>query len=75
VVGFHLVNTIEAAILEVVNIFCDQHPEEVATYPIGLFPVVDSRDPEWVFRVSHYGHLLGDLAEKMLCNMIRFMNA
>jgi hypothetical protein len=75
VVSFHLVDTIEAAALEAINIFCDQHPEEVATYPISLFPAVDSHDPEWVFRVSHCGHLLGDLAEEMLCTMIRFMNA
>jgi hypothetical protein len=75
VVGFRLVDTIEAAALEAINIFCDQHPDEVAGYPIGLFPAVDSRDPEWVFRVSHYGHLLGDLAEETLCTMIRFMNA
>jgi hypothetical protein len=75
VVGFRLVDTIEATALEVINIFCDQHLEEVATYPIGLFPAVDSRDPEWVFRVSHYGHLLGDLAKETLCTTIRFMNA
>jgi hypothetical protein len=53
VVGYHLVDTIEVAALKAINIFCDQHPEEVAEYPIGLFPAVDSRDPEWVFRVSH----------------------
>jgi hypothetical protein len=75
VVSFRLVDTIEAAALEAINIFYDQHPEEVAAYPIGLFPAVDSRDPEWVFQVSHCGHLLGDLAEETLCTMIRFMNA
>jgi hypothetical protein len=75
VVGFCLVDTIEAAGLEAINNFYDQHPEEVAEYPIGVLPAVDSRDPEWVFRVSHYGHLLGDLAEETLCTMIRFMNA
>ncbi|PVH34991.1 hypothetical protein PAHAL_7G082000 [Panicum hallii] len=74
-VGFHLVDTIEAAALEAINNFCDQHPEEVAAYPIGLFPTMDSRDPEWVFRVSHCGHLLGDLAEETLGATIRFMNA
>jgi hypothetical protein len=73
-VGFRLVNTIEATALEAINIFCDQYLEEVVAYPIGLFPAIDSRDPEWVFRVSHCGHLLGDLAEKTLCTMIRFMN-
>jgi hypothetical protein len=36
VVGLRLVDTIEAAALEAINIFCDQHPEELAAYPIGL---------------------------------------
>jgi hypothetical protein len=75
VVGFRLVDTIEAAALEAINIFCDQHPVEVAANPIGLFPAMNSCDPEWVFRVSQCGHLLGDLAEETLCTMIRFMNA
>jgi hypothetical protein len=75
VVGYRLVDTIEAAVLEAINNFCDQHPEEVAAYPIGLFPTMDSRDPEWAFRVSHCGHLLGDLAEEMFGATIRFMNA
>jgi hypothetical protein len=66
---------IETNVVGFCNIFYDQHPEEVAAYPIGLFPAVDSRDPEWVFQVSHCGHLLGDLAEETLCTMIRFMNA
>jgi hypothetical protein len=73
-VGFRLVDTIEAATLEAINNFCNQHPEEVAAYPIGLFPAADSDDPEWIFRVSHGGHLLGDLAEETLGTMIRFMN-
>jgi hypothetical protein len=47
---------------------------EVAGYPIGLFPAIDSSDPEWNFRTAHYGHLLGDAAEEMLCGLIRFMN-
>jgi hypothetical protein len=75
VAGFRLVDTIEAAALEAINNFWDQNLEEVSAYPIGLFPAVDSRDPEWVFRVSHCGHLLGDMAEETLCTMIRFMNA
>jgi hypothetical protein len=38
VVGYHLVDTIETAALEAIHIFCNQHPMEVAGYPIGLFP-------------------------------------
>jgi hypothetical protein len=47
---------------------------EVARYPIGLFPAIDSGDPEWNFRIGHYGHLLGDSAEEKLRGLIRFMN-
>jgi hypothetical protein len=42
VVGYRLVDTIETAALEAIHIFCDQHPMEVAGYPIGLFPTIDS---------------------------------
>jgi chromosome segregation ATPase len=47
---------------------------EVAGHPIGLFPAIDSSDPEWNFRIAHYGHMLGDLAEETLRGTIRFMN-
>jgi hypothetical protein len=75
VVGHRLADTFEAAALEAINIFCDQHPNEVAGYPIGLFHAADSRDPEWTFRVSHFGHVLGDLTEETLRATVRFMNA
>jgi hypothetical protein len=44
VVGCHLVDTIETAALEAIHIFCNQHPMEVAAYPIGLFHAIDSSD-------------------------------
>jgi hypothetical protein len=47
---------------------------EIAGYPISLFPAIDSGDPEWNFRIGHYGHLLGDSAEETLRGLIRFMN-
>jgi hypothetical protein len=75
VVGHRLADTFEATALEAINIFYDQHPDEVVRYPIGLFPVVDSHDPEWTFRVSHFGHLLGDSTEDTLRAIVRFMNA
>jgi hypothetical protein len=75
VVGYRLVDTIETAALEAIHTFCNQHPMEVAGHPIGLFPVIDSSDPEWNFRIAHYGHMLGDLAEETLRGTIRFMNA
>jgi hypothetical protein len=73
-VGYCLVDTIEAAALEAIHIFCNQHPMEVAGYPIGLFPAIDSSDPEWNFRIAHYDHLLGDLAEEMIHSITRFIN-
>jgi hypothetical protein len=72
--GYHLVDTIKTAALEAIHIFCNQHPMEVARYPIGLFPAIDSSDPEWNFRIDHIGHLLGDLAEETICSITRFMN-
>jgi hypothetical protein len=74
VVGYRLVDTIETAALEAIHIFCNQHPMEVVGYPIGLFPAIDSSDPEWNFRIAHYGHLLGDSAEETIRGIIRFMN-
>ncbi|PVH36777.1 hypothetical protein PAHAL_6G167300 [Panicum hallii] len=74
VVGYRLVDTIETAALEAIHIFCNQHPMEVAGHPIGLFPAIDSSDPEWNFRIAHYGHMLGDLAEETLRGTIRFMS-
>jgi hypothetical protein len=74
VVGYDLVDTIETTALEAINIFCIQHPMEVAAYPIGLSPAIDSGDPEWNFRIDHLGHLLGDLAEETVRNITRFMN-
>jgi hypothetical protein len=46
VVGYRLVDTIETAAFEAIHIFCNQHPMEVAGHPIGLFPAIDSSDPE-----------------------------
>jgi hypothetical protein len=74
VVGYRLVDTIETAALEAIHIFYNQHPMEVAGHPIGLFPAIDSSDPEWNFRIAHYGHMLVDSAEETLRGTIRFMN-
>jgi hypothetical protein len=74
VVGYRLVDTIETAALEAIHLFCNQHPMEVGGHPIGLFPAIDSGDPEWNFRIAHYGHLLGDAAEETIRGIIRFMN-
>jgi hypothetical protein len=75
VIGHRLADTFEAAAIEAIHIFCDQHPEEVAGYPISLFPAMDSRDPEWTFRVTYCDHLLGTLAGETLRTTVRFMNA
>jgi hypothetical protein len=74
VVGYRLIDTIETAVLEAIHTFYNQHPTEVVGHPIGLFPAIDSSDSEWNFRIAHYGHMLGDLAEETLHGTIRFMN-
>ena len=62
--GYRFADTIEAAALEAITTFCEQHPNEVAEYPIGLFPAADYHDPEWSFRVEHCAHLLGDFSRR-----------
>jgi len=73
--GYRLADTVEAAALEAITAFCEQHPNEVAEYPIGLFPAANYHDPEWSFRVEHCAHLLGDSAGDTVRMMVRFMNA
>jgi hypothetical protein len=75
VIGHRLADTFEVAAMEAIHIFCNQHPEEVAGYPIGLFPAMDYCDPEWTFRVTYCDHLLGNLAGETLRTAVRFMNA
>jgi hypothetical protein len=74
VVGYRLVDTIKTAALEAIHISCNQHPMEVAGYPIGLFPAIDSSDPEWNFRIAHYGHWMGDFAKETIRSLTSFMN-
>jgi hypothetical protein len=69
------VDAFEVAALKAITTFCEQHPNEVAAYTIGLFPVVFAYDAEWIFRTNYLGHLVGDLAEETLRAVIRYMNA
>ena len=73
--GYCFADTVEAAVLEAITIFCEQHPNEVAEYPIGLFPAIDYHNLEWSFRVEHCAHLLGNAAGDTVRMMVRFMNA
>jgi hypothetical protein len=75
VVGYRLVDTLETAALEAIKLFCNQHPIEVAAYPIGLFPTIDPGNSDWDFRTDHHGHLLGEkpsvsLPGLWMCNTI-----
>jgi hypothetical protein len=69
------VDAFEAAALKAITTFCEQHPNAVAAYPIGLFPAVCAHDAEWVFRTTYLGRLVGDLAKETLRAVIRYMNA
>jgi hypothetical protein len=75
VVGYCLVDAFEAAALKAITTFCEQHPNAVAAYPIGLFPAVFAHDAEWIFRTTYLGHLVGDIAEDTLRAVIRYRNA
>jgi hypothetical protein len=75
VVGYHLVDTFEAAAFKAITTFYEQHPEEVAAYPIGLFAAVFAHDAEWNYRTNYFGHLVGNFAEEILKAVIRYINA
>jgi hypothetical protein len=66
------VDTFEAAALKAITTFCEQHPEEVAAYPIGLFPAVFAHDAEWNYRTNYFGYLVGNFAEETLKVVIRY---
>jgi hypothetical protein len=74
VVGYRLVDTFEAAALKAITTFCEQYPEEVAVYPIGLFPAVFAHDAEWNYTTNHFGHLVGSFTGETLRTVIRYMN-
>jgi hypothetical protein len=73
VVGYRLVDALETAALEGIKLFCNQHPIEVAAYPIGLYPTIDPSNADWDVRTDHFGHLLGDVAEETVRIVTRFM--
>ena len=75
VIGYRLVDAFEKAALNAITTFCEHHPEEVAAYPIGLFPAVSAGNAEWLFRVTHFGHLIGDVAGETIEAVVRYMNA
>jgi hypothetical protein len=68
-------DTFEVAALKAITTFCEQHPDKVAAYPIGLFPAVFAHDAEWNYRTNYFGHLVGSFAKEILRTVIRYMNA
>jgi hypothetical protein len=74
VVGYRIVDTIEAVALEAIYLFCNQHPMDVAGQPIGLFPTTDPNDPEWNLRVVLESHRLEGSVEETHRGITRFMN-
>jgi len=75
VIGYRLVDAFETAALKAITTFCEHHPKEVAAYPIGLFPAVNAGNAEWLFRTTHFGHLVGDVVEETIQAVTRYMNA
>jgi hypothetical protein len=71
-IGYRIVDTIEAAALEAIYAFCSQHPEEVVGQPIGLFATTDPGESEWDLRVIPESHRLEGLPEEVLRGMRRF---
>ena len=74
-VGYRLVDAFETATLKAITTFCEHHPDEVAAYPIGLFLAVSAGNAKWLFRTTHFGHLVGDVADETIQAVVRYMNA
>jgi hypothetical protein len=74
VIGYRIVDTVEAAALEAIYRFCIQHPKEVAGKPIGLFSTTNPDEPEWNLRIVPESHRLDGPPEAALQGMMRFMN-
>jgi hypothetical protein len=72
--GYRIVDTIEAAALEAIYAFRNQHPGEVVGQPIGLFATTDHSESEWNLRVIPESHRLEGSSEEALRGMMRFMN-
>jgi hypothetical protein len=51
--GFRAEDTIESTALHVLTTFCDFHPLELSTHPIGLFPAEKEDNPMWKDWVEH----------------------
>jgi hypothetical protein len=71
-IGYRIVDTIEAAALEAIYAFCNQHSGEVAGQPIGLFATTDPGESEWNLRVIPKSHRLEGSPEEALRGMMRF---
>jgi hypothetical protein len=74
VIGYRIVDTVEAVALEAIYRFCIQHPKEVAGKPIGLFSTTNPDEPKWNLRIVPESHRLDGPPEEALQGMMRFMN-
>jgi hypothetical protein len=70
--GYRIVDTIEAAALEAIYAFCSQHPEEVIGQPIGLFATTDPGKAERDLGTIPESHRLEGPPEEVLQRMRRF---
>jgi hypothetical protein len=68
-------DTIEAIALHGLTTFCDFHPLELSTHPIGLFPMEKEDDPMWKDRVEHANDVWALYLGQTAHLMVRCMNA
>ena len=73
VVGYRLVDAFETAALKAITTFCEHHLNEVSA--ISLIPAVSAGNTEWLFRTTHFGHSVGDVADETIQAVVRYMNA
>jgi hypothetical protein len=70
--GYRIVDTIEAAALEAIYAFCSQHPEEVIGQPIRLFTTTDPGKAERDLGPNPESHSLEGPSEEVLQRVRRF---
>jgi hypothetical protein len=70
--GYRIVDTIEAAALEAIYAFCSQHPEEVVGQPISLFATTDPGEAERDLGTIPESHRLEGPPEEVVQGMRRF---
>jgi uncharacterized coiled-coil protein SlyX len=73
--GYRAEDTIKAIALHRLTTFCEFHPLELSTHPIGLFPAEKEDDPMWKDRVEHAKDIWAIYPDQTAHLTVQCMNA